>query len=85
VGNERRDQMWGTLEAMTPSARRHLPSSPFRPEPEPTIEKYAVKDLVSHDSYGMGRVVHVEENAVSVDFGSRTVRIPSPYYKMSKL
>jgi len=72
---------------MTHSAgpRRHLASSPFQPDPEPIIEQYAVNDLVSHDSYGMGRVVHVEEAAVIVDFRPRTVRIVSPFHKMSRL
>ena len=72
---------------MTTSAgpRRHLSSSPFRPDPEPIIEQYALDDLVSHDSYGMGRVVHVEGGAVIADFGSQTVRVTSPYSKMSKL
>ena len=65
--------------------RRHLASSPFKPDPEPTIEEFAVDDLVSHDSYGMGRVVHVDLSAVTVDFGDRTVRIPTPFYKMSRL
>lgn len=41
--------------------------------------------MVSHDSYGMGRVIQVETAAVTVDFRSQTVRIPSPFYKMSKL
>lgn len=73
------------LVPMTTPVRRHLASSPFRPEPEPTIERYALNDLVSHDSYGMGRVVHVDGVAVTVDFGSRTVRVPSPFHKMGKL
>jgi hypothetical protein len=70
---------------MTTPVRRHLPSSPFRPDPVPTIERYALNDLVSHDSYGMGRVTGVETSAVTVDFGSQTVRITSPFAKMSKL
>jgi predicted 2-oxoglutarate/Fe(II)-dependent dioxygenase YbiX len=65
--------------------RRHLASSPFQPDPEPTIEDYEVGDLVSHDSYGMGRVTHVETGAVMVDFRSQTVRVTSPYAKMGKL
>ncbi len=73
------------LVAMTTSARRRLASSPFRVDPEPTIETYAVGDLVSHDSYGMGRVVHVETGAVTVDFRPKIVRIKSPYPKMAKL
>lgn len=70
----------------TPAARRrHLASSPFQPDPEPTIEHYELNDLVSHDSYGMGRVIKLEAAAVTVDFRSRTVRIPSPYHKMARL
>jgi predicted 2-oxoglutarate/Fe(II)-dependent dioxygenase YbiX len=72
---------------MTTSARprRHLASSPFQPDPEPVIEEFEVGDLVSHDSYGMGRVVNVEVAAVSVDFRSQTVRVTSPFRKMSRL
>jgi hypothetical protein len=65
--------------------RRHLASSPFQPDPEPTIEDYAVDDMVSHDSYGLGRVIHVDEAAVTVDFRDRTVRVPTPFHKMSRL
>ena len=65
--------------------RRHLASSPFKPDPEPTIEQFELNDLVSHDAYGVGRVVGVESGAVTVDFRTRTIRIPSPFTKMSKL
>jgi hypothetical protein len=65
--------------------RRHLPSSPFRPDPVPTIETFELNDLVSHDSYGMGRVTHVETAAVVVDFGSQNIRVPSPFHKMTRL
>lgn len=65
--------------------RKHLASSPFQPEPELVIEVYAVDDKVCHDLYGVGRVVGVETHAVAVDFGSRTVRIPSPYRKLQQL
>ena len=40
---------------------------------------------MSHDSYGVGRVVGIESDAVSVDFGDKTVRVSSPYRKMTKL
>jgi hypothetical protein len=75
------------LTEMKPPAarRRYLPSSPFHPEPEPAIELFECGDLVSHDSYGLGRVVGVEALAVTVDFGRQTVRITSPFTKMSKL
>lgn len=65
--------------------RRHLASSPFAPEPEPIIEIYAREDLVSHDVYGMGRVLDVESDAVTVNFRDQTVRIPSPYHRMERL
>ena len=67
------------------SGRRHLASSPFKPEPEPTIEEFAFDDLVSHDSYGVGRVVGAEAHAVTVDFRTQTVRVTSPFHKMSRL
>jgi hypothetical protein len=72
---------------MTSSARprRHLASSPFRPDPEPIIEQFVLGDLVSHDVYGMGHVVQADASAVMVDFRSATVRVPSPFAKMSKL
>ena len=76
------------LRAMTKptgSARRHLKSSPFPPEVEPIIETYAVGDLVSHDSYGVGRVVSTDAGAVTVDFGTQTLRIPSPFKRMELL
>jgi len=72
---------------MTTSAgpRRHLATSPFQPDPEPTIEQYAINDLVSHDSYGMGRVIQVEATAVTVDFRPRRVRVVSPFRKMTRI
>ena len=69
----------------SPARRRHLASSPFQPNPEPVIEQFECGDLVSHDSYGMGRVVAAEAAAVTVDFGTQKVRISSPFTKMSKL
>ncbi|MGZ4447449.1 MAG: hypothetical protein ACXVEC_12125 [Nocardioides sp.] len=70
---------------MTPPPRRHLPSSPFQPDPEPVIEVFEQGDLVQHDAYGVGRVVALDPGAVTVDFGDRTVRVPSPFRKLSKL
>ena len=72
---------------MTPPAvaPRRLSSSPFKPAVELPIEEFALDDMVSHDSYGMGRVIQVEAAAVTVDFRSQTVRVPSPFRKMSKL
>ena len=69
----------------SPPVRRHLASSPFRPDPEPFIEKFEFDQLVSHDSYGVGRIIAVEAAAVTVDFRPEVVRVVSPYKKLSSL
>lgn len=68
-----------------PPARRHLASSPFAAPVEPEIEEFAVDDRVTHDGYGLGRVVTAEEGAVTVDFGFQLIRIASPFPKLTKL
>lgn len=68
-----------------PTKRRHFASSPFQPQPEPIIEEYTLGDQVCHDTYGVGRVVGEEGVAVTVDFGTQTVRVSSPFHKMEKL
>jgi hypothetical protein len=67
--------------------RRYLPSSPFKPPPDPPpAEQYAVDDLVSHDKYGLGRIILVEgDTAVVVDFAPRKVRILTPFARIVKL
>ena len=49
------------------------------------IETFEVANRVSHDSYGVGKVISVESGAVTVDFGAKTVRIVSPFSKLEKL
>jgi transcription elongation factor GreA-like protein len=45
-----------------------------------------VHDQVTHDRYGLGRVVGVEDDvAVLVDFGPQQARITSPFTKLTKL
>ncbi len=68
-------------------SRRFLPSSPFAPPPAlPPAEQYSVQDQVTHDTYGLGRVISIEEDtALAVDFGSRRVRIVLPCAKLTKL
>ena len=73
------------LVPMTSPVRRHLASSPFKAEPEPTIEEFAMDDLVCHDAHGIGRVVQMEASAVTVDFRGKGIRITSPYRKLVKL
>ncbi|KES07583.1 ATP-binding protein [Streptomyces toyocaensis] len=73
---------------MTKSAapKRHLPTSPFKAAVAPPPKHFAVGDQVTHDVYGLGRVVALEEGiAALVDFGSTQTRILSPYAKMTKL
>ncbi|MDT0308444.1 hypothetical protein RM780_15955 [Streptomyces sp. DSM 44917] len=66
--------------------KRHLPTSPFKAPVTPPPERFAVGDQVTHDIYGLGRVIGIEEEvAALVDFGSARQRILSPYTKMSKL
>jgi hypothetical protein len=67
--------------------RRHLPTSPFKPPPEePPVEQYELGDLVTHDKYGLGRVILVEGDAsVVVDFAVKKVRITTPFARMTKL
>lgn len=67
------------------SSRRHLPSSPFQPDPEQVVEQYETGDRVSHDIHGLGSVVSVDAHGVTVDFGSRTLRVTSPFAKMEKI
>jgi hypothetical protein len=72
----------------SPSARtrRYLPTSPFKPPPEaPPVEQFALDDLVTHDKYGLGRVVLVEGDAVVIDFAPKRVRIMAPFARLTKL
>jgi hypothetical protein len=42
--------------------------------------------MVTHDKYGLGRVISVETDvAVVVDFAPRRVRITTPFTRMTKL
>ncbi len=68
-------------------SRRPLPTSPFnQPKVEAPVESFALDDRVTHDQYGLGSVVGIEDGiAVLVDFGSRRVRILAPYGKLSRL
>jgi len=40
---------------------------------------------VTHDRYGLGRVIRTEADAVLVDFGTVKHRISAPYAKLTKL
>jgi transcription elongation factor GreA-like protein len=66
---------------------RPLPDSPFNALRVPAvIATYSVGDRVSHDAYGIGTVVTVEaDQAITLDFGDRQVRVVSPFRKVAKL
>ncbi|WP_286254945.1 hypothetical protein [Streptomyces graminofaciens] len=69
-----------------PAPKRYLPTSPFKAPVAPSPKHFAVGDQVTHDMYGLGRVIGIEDGiAALVDFGSVQQRILSPYSKMSKL
>ncbi|MFI0153372.1 hypothetical protein [Streptomyces lydicus] len=73
---------------MTKSAapKRYLTTSPFKAPVAPVPKHFAVGDQVTHDMYGLGRVIGIEDGiAALVDFTSTQERILSPYAKMSKL
>ncbi|MEW2288815.1 MULTISPECIES: hypothetical protein [Streptomyces] len=66
--------------------KRHLPTSPFKAPAVRAPKHFAVGDQVTHDVYGLGRVIGVEDGiAALVDFGPEQLRILSPYAKMTKL
>jgi hypothetical protein len=75
------------VNSTSAAKRRYLPTSPFKPPPEaPPAEQYALDDLVTHDKYGLGRIILVEgDTAVVVDFAPRKVRILAPFARMIKL
>ncbi len=76
------------MKAARAATRRYLPGSPFNNTPVPVrhVEQYALHDQVTHDRYGLGVVIGVEEEvAVLVDFGTQQERITTPYTKLTKL
>ncbi|UIJ35297.1 hypothetical protein [Allobranchiibius sp. GilTou73] len=73
------------MASVSGKPRPRLANSPFAAQVEPVIEDFALADRVCHDAYGMGRVVGVDKSGLTVDFGSSTRRIETPFRKMTKL
>lgn len=65
--------------------RRNLPTSPFAPAPDPVLEEFSPGELVTHDKYGLGRVLEVQQHAIIVDFGPQKLRLAEPYARLFKL
>jgi hypothetical protein len=75
------------MKATPAATRRFLPTSPFKPPPPaPPAEQFAVQDQVTHDKYGLGRVMSIEDdNILVIDFGTQKLRITTPCAKLTKL
>lgn len=73
---------------MVPSSAGPRPrhaNSPFTQQVEPEVELFVTGDRVLHDTYGLGRVIGVDAGGATVDFTDRTVRVSTPFRKMTKL
>jgi hypothetical protein len=78
--------MMVAVKAPRGAARRYLPGSPFKaPAPGRPAETFTVHDQVTHDTYGLGVILGVEDDAVLVDFRPHHRRIPLPCAKLTKL
>jgi hypothetical protein len=78
--------MMVAMKAPRLATQRYLPSSPFKvAAPARPAQTFAVHDQVTHDTYGLGVILGVEENAVQVDFRPQRRRIPLPCAKLTKL
>jgi hypothetical protein len=65
---------------------RRLPGIPFNTlAPACPAETFAVRDQVTHDNYGLGVILGVEDDAVLADFSPHRRRIPLPCTKLTKL
>jgi hypothetical protein len=75
------------MEHARAATRRLLPTSPFGPAPPaPPAEQFVEQDQVTHDTYGLGRVISTQDDATLViDFGARRMRITMPCAKLVKL
>jgi hypothetical protein len=74
------------MKAPRAAARRYLPTSPFKaPAAVRPAETFAVGDQVTHDAYGLGVILGVEDHAVLVDFRPQQRRIPLPCAQLTKL
>jgi len=69
------------------AGRPLLPTSPFGAPPlTPPAEQFAPHDQVTHDKYGLGLVITVQnDGSLIIDFGARRVRITMPCAKLAKL
>ena len=56
------------------ATRRFLPTSPFNAPPAaPPAVQYVVQDQVTHDKYGLGRVMSIEDGSSVGPFGAKGI------------
>jgi hypothetical protein len=70
------------------ATRRVLPTSPFKPAEivVHSTDGFSVGDRVTHDRRGMGKVIRVDEQYVTVQFGPDDVcRVPAGAKGFSRL
>jgi hypothetical protein len=78
--------MMVAVKAPRRAALRQLPGSPFNaPARARPVQTFAVHDQVTHDTYGLGVILGVENDAVLVDFRPHQRRISLPCAKLTKL
>ena len=75
------------MEPSRATTRRHLSTSPFKPQAPKPIKTFEVGERVSHDREGLGRISSVEGTyAVVVDLGGgKLMRVVSPFDKLHTL
>lgn len=81
----RRGRILGGMAQHSAREPRYSAGSPFKARPVPEIEEFAVGDRVTHDKFGLGRVIKEGSGAVVVDFGAERARIASPFTRLTKL
>jgi len=72
----------------TSATRRVLPTSPFKPKEIviPSTADFSIGDRVTHDRRGMGRVIRVDDQYVTVEFGPDDIcRVPAGARGFSRL
>jgi hypothetical protein len=75
-----------TVKVSRRATRRQLPGSPFNvPAPARPVQTFAVHEQVTHDTYGLGVILGVDDDAVLVDFRPHQRRISLPCAKLTKL
>jgi len=71
---------------VNPPRRRTHATSPFQAAPETIDEVYEVGVRVSHDTFGLGRIVSLQgTRSAQVDFGDGPQHIAMPCAKMTSL